>query len=283
MRSRQFSLAHLTALHCSPPELIRIAANAGYDFVGLRTMALGLPGEPRYDLCADRRLYQETKAALAATGVRLLDIELVRIVDDQDPRSFLPALEAGASLGARHVLTSIWTPNRRAAIETLGELCDVARPLGLTVNLEFVAWASCASLPAALEVLSETDRENAGIMIDTFHFHHARHQVEELDAVPPAWFHFAHVCDDRKATDDVDAAKRRGREERLLPGEGVVDIAGILGRLPAEVVYAIELPNHQRLERLGAEAFARTCLSETMCYLSASERGYSEVLPGKFD
>jgi hypothetical protein len=36
MMTWQFSLAHLTALHCSPPQLIEIAARAGYEFVGLR-------------------------------------------------------------------------------------------------------------------------------------------------------------------------------------------------------------------------------------------------------
>ena len=90
MAHSHFSLAHLTALDCPPPQLIRIAAGAGYDFVGLRTIALGLPGEPRYDLNVDPLLGRETAAALADTGVKFWDIELARIVDDQDPRESPP-------------------------------------------------------------------------------------------------------------------------------------------------------------------------------------------------
>ena len=57
------------------------------------------------------------------------------------------------------------------------------------------------------------------------------------------------------------------REERLYPGEGAIDIAGILGRLPADLVCAIELPNRERLRQLGPEAFARQCLEHTKRYL----------------
>ncbi|MER2256473.1 MAG: sugar phosphate isomerase/epimerase, partial [Priestia megaterium] len=32
----QFSLAYLTVLGCSPPEMTYMAAKAGYDFVSLR-------------------------------------------------------------------------------------------------------------------------------------------------------------------------------------------------------------------------------------------------------
>jgi sugar phosphate isomerase/epimerase len=265
---RQFSLAHLTALECSPPELIRVAADVGYDFVGLRTMPLGLPGEPRYEMAADRRLFRETKAALAETGVRLLDIELARIVAGHDPRSYLPALEAGATLGARHVLTSIWTPDRSFAIDSFGALCELARPLGLIVNLEFVAWASCSTLSGAVDVVRAAACSNAGIMIDTFHFHQSGDRVHDLDSLPPHWFHYAHVSDDAgKAADSLEDCKRRGRDERLFPGEGIIDISGILDHLPDTVVCAIELPHHRRLVELGATGFARRCLEHTMRYL----------------
>ena len=273
MAQQQFSLAHLTALGCSPPELVRIAAAAGYDFVGLRTIPLRLPDEPRYEVHTNPDLYRQTKSALAETGVEVLDIELARIVDGQDPRHFLPALEAGANLGARHVLTSIWTPNRSLATDAFGELCDLAAPLGLTVNLEFVAWAACSTLAAAIDILRRAGRPNVGIMIDTFHFHHSGDVVEDLDALPREWFSYAHVSDDaRQEPDTVEACKRRGRAERLYPGEGDIDIAGILEHLPGRTVCAIELPHDQRLKELGPLEFAKQCLRRTVCYLQESSR-----------
>ena len=41
----QFSLAHLTILGCTPPEMTYIAARSGYDFVSLRLICMGVPGE----------------------------------------------------------------------------------------------------------------------------------------------------------------------------------------------------------------------------------------------
>src|SRR5579862_9456985 len=64
-RSLQFSLAHLTALGCAPPQLTHIAAHAGYDLVSYRTISMHLPNEPDYDLARNAAMLRETKAALA--------------------------------------------------------------------------------------------------------------------------------------------------------------------------------------------------------------------------
>lgn len=146
---REFSLAHLTVLGCAPPEMTYIAARAGYDFVSFRLIYMVLPGEPNYALAANKEMLRQTKNALAYTGLKLNDIELARICDGLDPKKYLPAMEVAAELGGRSVLTSIWTPERNFAIECYDELCDLAKPLGLTVDLEFVTWASVTNLKEA--------------------------------------------------------------------------------------------------------------------------------------
>ena len=40
-----YSLGHLTLIECSPPELIYIAARAGYDAVSPRLIKMNVPGE----------------------------------------------------------------------------------------------------------------------------------------------------------------------------------------------------------------------------------------------
>lgn len=261
MRARQFSLAHLTILEASPPELIRIAARAEYDFVGLRLIPLGLPGEVAYAPHEDAVMRRDIKAAIDATGVQILDVELARIIEASTPDSYRPALETAAELGARHVLSSVWMRDRHQAIERFARLCEVAKPLGLTVNLEFVSSTDWDTLEGALDVVARSGRDNVGIMIDTLHFHRSRIPLDQLDRVPASWVHFAHVCDDRPdlpAT--IEEARRTMREERLYPGEGAVDIAGIVGRLPHSAICAIELPHRRRLQELGPDRFARACL-----------------------
>jgi sugar phosphate isomerase/epimerase len=272
MPMRKFSLAHLTVLEATPPELIRIAARTGYDCVGLRLIPLGLPAEIPFEPHKDAQMRREIKAAIQSTGVRVLDVELARIIETSMPDSYRPALETAAELGARHVLSSIWMPDRQQAIARFARLCEVAKPLGLTVNLEFVSSTEWDSLEGALDVVRSCGHDNVGIMIDTLHFHRSRISLEQLDGVPPAWANFIHVSDDRlERPATIEEARRTMREERLYPGEGAVDIAGIVGRLPQTAVCAIEIPHRQRLRELGPEKFARTCLERTKGYLGVAE------------
>jgi sugar phosphate isomerase/epimerase len=271
MQTRQFSLAHLTILDAPPPELIRIAARTGYDFVGLRLIPLGLPGEVAYTPHNDATLRRDIKVALDDTGVQILDVELARILESTAPDSYLPALETAAELGATHVLSSIWMRDRLQVIERFARLCEVAKPLGLTVNLEFVSSTEWNTLEGALDIVTSCGRDNVGIMVDTLHFHRSRIPIEQLDGIPASWANFAHVCDDRADIPaSIDEARRTMREERLYPGEGAVDIAGIVGRLPPSVICAIELPHQQRLRELGPDQFARTCLERTKHYLKVA-------------
>ncbi len=272
--TRQYSLAYLTVPGCPPPEMIYIAARAGYDFVSLRPILMGLPGEPNYALAAaeNKGLLRETKAAFATTGLKLHDIELARIYDGLDPKTYLPAFEVAAELGGRAVLSSIWTADRAFYIEKFAELCELASPFGLTVDLEYVPIASVSNLAEALDVLRTAKRDNAGLMIDTHHFHRAGDRVEDLDAVPREWFHFAHLCDAPAAIPTTkEEMTRILREARLYVGEGGIDVAAILNRIP-EVPYSIELPHLARVKEYGFAEHARRCLQAAKEYFAARPR-----------
>jgi sugar phosphate isomerase/epimerase len=270
--AQQYSLAHLTVLGCAPPEMTYIAARAGYDFVSIRPIYMGLPGEPNYALAENPEMLRQTKQALASTGVKVHDIELARIYDDLHPSKYLPAMEVAAELGAKAVLSSIWTPNREYAIEKFAEVCDLAKPFGLTVDLEYVPIAAVNTLAGAVDVLRTVKRDNAGLMIDTHHFHRALDKVEDLDALPREWFHFAHLCD-APAEIPADRAEmtRILREARLYVGEGGIDVASILNRLP-KMVYSIELPNLARAKEFGYAEHAFRCLESAKAYFATKTK-----------
>jgi sugar phosphate isomerase/epimerase len=265
----QFSLAHLTVLGCPPAEATQIAARAGYDFVSYRIISMGLANEPNYDLARNGTMLRETAAVLRSTGIKLHDIELGRIADNAAVKTYAPALQAAAELGARRVIASIWTARRSFAIDSLAELCDLAGKVGLSISLEFVTWAEVASLRQALDVLRAVHRPNLGLLIDTLHFHRSRVRLEELDSVPREWFHFAHVCDGpAEIPSAVGELIRTGREARLYPGEGAIDIAAIVGRMPA-IPYSLEIPNLARVKELGYAEHARRCLESARAYFAA--------------
>ena len=266
-----YSLAHLTVLSLTPPEVVDVAARAGYPYVGLRLTRV-TPAEPLYDLAHDRALMRETKARLAATGVKVLDVELFRMDPSLEPESFVPVLDATAELGARHIIAQLPDPDRERAIARFARLCDLARPLGIFVSLEFPHWTETGNLAEATRVVRAANRSNAGILIDMLHFGRSDSSLDDLAALPREWLRFAHVCD---ATKEVPATMegiiRTARDERLFPGEGGIDVRGILERMPQDIPYALEIPRMTLTRALGPAEVARLAVTVARSHLDGDE------------
>jgi sugar phosphate isomerase/epimerase len=251
---------------------VHVAARSGYDYVSLRTICLGLPNEPNYGLARNPAMLRETKVAFAETGIRGLDVELARIVDDVDVKTYLPELEVAAELGIRQVVSSVWSADPDYTTDSLTELCGLAGKVGLTINLEFVTWTPVSTLQDAIAIIREVNQPNCGLLIDTLHFRRSRVGPEELDTIPSAWFHMVHLCD---APAEIPLKKEEliytAREARLDPGEGGIDLAAILNRIP-EVPYSLEIPNFERLKRMDYEEHARLSLANAKKYFASHPR-----------
>lgn len=266
--TKKFSLAHLTALEYNPAELTYLAAKIGYDYVSLRSIPIGAANEPEYILAKNKQLLKETKQALESTGLEVLDIEMVRIYDGVDPKEYEHHFEVGAELGAKHVLTTIQTDDQTFALEKFIQICELAKPYGLTIDLEFITWYKCSTLQEAKDIVGKANCDNAGILIDTLHFHRSKIQLEELDECPKEWFHYVHVCDAvAQIPTDTEGLIYTAREDRLYPGEGGIDIAAIVNRLP-DIPYSLEIPHRDRVNEYGYEEHARKCLQKAKEYFS---------------
>jgi sugar phosphate isomerase/epimerase len=257
-----YSLAHLTLINATAPELVYVAARAGYDAVSPRFIPMHVPGEFTQSPISKAQV-QATKTALSTTGLKVLDIELARITEDCDPRSFERALDLGGELGAKRMIMSAWTPtrdDRDFLIDVYGETCDLAEPYGLTVDLEFPSFSRLRTLDEALDIVRAADRPNGGILVDTLYLHLSRVDIGELLHVPYDLLHFLHISDCLPGIADTrEGMIQLARDARLYPGEGWIDFAGIIERMPP-VDYSIELPNTARVAELGYEEHARRCL-----------------------
>jgi sugar phosphate isomerase/epimerase len=252
----EYSLAHLTVLALSPTRMIDAAARAGYNYVGLRLTRV-TPTEELYPLITDRALMKDTKARLAATGVRVWDVELARMGPDNDPESYVPLLEAAAELGARHVITQLPDPNRRRALDRFAKICDLAQPLGLGIDLEFMIWQDTPDLTEAAKVLRAVKQPNAGILVDTLHFDRSNSSIEDLKKLPGEWFRYAHICDaPREKPANLEGLLHQARAERMFPGDGGIDIRSILACLPPDILYALEIPGDTLAAQIGLEEYA---------------------------
>jgi sugar phosphate isomerase/epimerase len=251
-----FALAQLTALPLSPPELIEIAARTGYRYVGLR-MTQVTPGGPHWPLFSDAALMRRTRAAMAATGIGVLDVELIRLTPDVDVAAFEPVMAAAAELKARHLLTQVADTDRARAIDAFGRTCDLAARYGLTADIEFPSWIEVGSLAAAAEVVRGASRANGGVLIDTLHLHRSGGTAAEIAALPPEWFRYVQFCD-APATIPTTLAGllRTAREARDAPGEGELDLLAVLRALPPGLPLSLEVPNSAAVAAVGWEAHA---------------------------
>lgn len=269
---RKFSIAHLSALKVPPQDMVYMAAAAGFDFVSIRPVLLGTPGEPNYAVDLNPEMYKEFDVAMAETGMKLSDIELFRLTDEVDMDKWKPAFEFAQKHDCHHLITSCWTQKTEYAKETLAKLCEMTKPYGITCNFEFVTWSACPDLKTAKEYINYTKADNIGLLVDTLHFDRSRVSMAELDDCPRDWFNFIHLCDGpapRPAMDDNEALIHTGRDARLYIGEGCVDIAGIVKRIPDSAVCSIELPHNKRVEVYGALEHYKQCLNSAKAYFAA--------------
>lgn len=238
----KFSLAHLSLLDLSPPELIMTAAEAGYDYVGLRLVQV-TPGGAAWALFDDPAMMAMTKARMAETGVGVLDVELARLEPDTDVQSFKPYFEAAAEIGARYMLTQVDDPEFNRAADNYGALCDLAAPFGIGCDIEFIPWQATNSLAKAAALLTAAGRPDMGIMIDSLHFDRSGVELDEIGRWPSAWYRYIQLCDaPRRKPADLHGLLYAAREERLFPGEGELDLLGVLSRLPRDLPVALEIP-----------------------------------------
>jgi len=255
-----YSLAHLTVLSLTPPQVIDVAARTGYRYASLR-MTRVTSAEPLYDLAHDRALMKDTKARLDDTGIDVLDVELFRMDPKLGPDDFEAELHATAELGASNIIAQLPDPDRERATERFARLCDLAKPLGIFVNLEFPHWTETGTLAEATKVLRAVNRSNAAILIDMLHMARSGSGCDELRKLPRDWLRFAHVCDaEKQVPSTIDAIIRTARDERLFPGEGTIDVRGILACLPDDIPYSLEIPRVALTKAVGPEEVARLAI-----------------------
>jgi sugar phosphate isomerase/epimerase len=251
-----FSLAHLTVIGLSPPEVVRIASRTGYKTVGLRLIRV-TETSPGYPLMHDRNMMAATKAAMDDTGVGVLDIEFVRLSPDIEVRDLERFLAAGAELKAKYFITAPYDPDLSRLADRLAAVEDLAVRYGLHAVLEFFPWTVVPDFSAALTVVDATGMPGIGVLVDTLHFNRSNSSVEQLARSPRTRLPFVHVADAPvQESYTAEELLYAGRAERLPPGEGGIDIRAIVNCMPEGLPIALEVPMTAFTASEGVEAVA---------------------------
>jgi sugar phosphate isomerase/epimerase len=242
---REISLAHLTVLDTTPPELVTVAAAAGFRHVGIRLTATPSVGVPPYDILSDGPLLRETLARLADTGVAVLDTEFLRFEPDRPvgiPEGFL---EVSARLGARNVLVMSAEPDEARTLDRFCDLCDRAAPYGLAACLEFAIYTGVRTLAHAAHVVAKSGRPNASVLIDALHFSRSGGRPAHVASIDASRFRYAQLCDavaEMPGPGDTARLIAEARTGRLLPGDGALPLGELVAALPPALPLAVEAP-----------------------------------------
>jgi len=154
--------------------------------------------------------------------------------------------------------------DRQAVVEGIRAIADAGAQAGVKVAIEPIQreyarfWSIVSSLDEAVELLEEADRPDVGLIYDAWHlWNQPLEQIERHRARIAG----VHLADWREPT--------RNTNDRVLPGDGVIDFGPIVEALAWDGLYDLEIfsdselpgslwnEDPRALARRGVEALSR--------------------------
>ncbi|HEX6689578.1 MAG TPA: TIM barrel protein [Burkholderiales bacterium] len=233
---RKLGLAALTCLELAPPDLVSAAAAASYDCVGLRLIGVAGQVLPKFE-------QRELERRLADTGLKVLDVEIFRLDPQTVVVAFEPALAVAQRIGATEILVHGADADEVRLIDSFARLCELAGKYGVRANLEPMPWVEISTVAKAKRIVKGT---NGAVLVDAIHFYRADNSFEDLQGAPMRYVQFCDAHPGRPA--DVQEIIRQARGDRLFPGEGALDLRGLLRALPGDLPLSLEIPVARKIE-----------------------------------
>lgn len=220
---------------------VEAAAEAGFSGVGLRVSdyvsAINREGLSRRDL----------GHILKASGVEIYEVEAAWDWTDKASSENLEYLDTlkrmREDLEFRQFNAFIFHPARRETIlEGYQGLCDALTEI--PVGLEHIGYGPVVTLNQAIRLVRESDRVNAKVILDAWHFHRTDSRMSDLQSLSPAEVCSIQISDTHPSPGE-DVA-HEARHERALPENGTSDLTRWLGTildLGVRVPISIEVVN----------------------------------------
>ena len=269
---RPLGLAQLSLLNTAPPQLVVIAAEAGFDFIGARVRPVTAAERP-YNLQPGSPMLRETLARMDDTGVTVRDIEFLLLNGTDQRDAWLAMMAAGQALGAASLTVAASDPDPARLADTLARMTDDGRSYGIVPTLEPISYQAVHSIPDAV-ALART--AGCSIVVDALHLNRfgavpGSAQWRDLEAnrdlVP-----LLQLCDGPAARPAERAALvAESRSERGVPGEGGFDLAALVNVFPADLPVSAEVPSDSSVARLGELGWARKLKAAADTVLQAAD------------
>lgn len=117
--------------------------------------------------------------------------------------------------------------------DKLARASDMAAQRGVLLNLEFLGDATVnRTLGSGIDLVKRVNHPSLGLLFDFCHYYVSASHLEELKLLPPDKLFAVHVDDAQKKP--MECLKS---DERCFPGEGRIDVAGLIHHLRTQMHY----------------------------------------------
>jgi 2-keto-myo-inositol isomerase len=227
-----------TTMKADLPTDIRAASAAGFDY--LEIWAAKLRDFLKQSSVSD------LENLFAENGIKPLSINSIEHITFREPERFEgikgeceELSRIAAEISCPYVVVVPGKlPEREVTVEevidesvqVLRELSEIAARHKVALAFEFLGETDCSvqTLDLADEIVRRVDRENVGLVLDSFHFYTGGSTIDMIEAVDPQRLLIFHIDD----SEDL-PRERLTDAQRLLPGLGILPLKEIIGAFRA--------------------------------------------------
>jgi 2-keto-myo-inositol isomerase len=222
------------------------------------------------DWLDDGHTVDETRELFASRGLSVVASSQLEVMCFGSPDARIPNLKANAEnarlikeLGADKMIVGTDGPEQNsvealdAVAGAIWNLADATEDVGVDIAIEFNWSPIIKSLQSAVRVAEIADHPRVGVLFDTAHYHVTPTKLSDINEGSVRWIKHVHVND----VPDSPADLTHRDFDRVLPGEGVLDLPEIIGALERNSYggyFCIEMFSAE-LWGLPAKEAARRC------------------------
>jgi sugar phosphate isomerase/epimerase len=192
------------------------------------------------DWINDGHSVDDTRRLFEERGLSVIASSQLEVICFGSPDARLPNLKANAEnarlireLGADKMIVGTDGPEQNsvgaldAVAGAMWNLAEATEDVGVEIAIEFNWSPIIKSLQSAVRVAEIADHPRVGVLFDAAHYHVTPTKLEDINESSVR--HLKHVHLDDMPDTPADLTHRDF--DRVLPGEGVVDLPGIISTL----------------------------------------------------
>lgn len=239
----RLGIEQLSVFGLPPVDYVTLAADLGCACIslGLESAGHNPHDYAPWSLRDDAALRRETMAAMRDRGIAIALGEGCLIRPGFGAADMAADMDMLADLGCERINTLSIDRDPARSLDEFALFAQMVADRGMVSTLELVPMLPVGSLAKAREVLDYVGRADFRLLLDTMHLRRLAITADQIAALDPALIGYVQLCDAADSLADADYMDA-AVHERLAPGDGDVPLADYVAILPADLTYALEVP-----------------------------------------